>query len=227
MCHQTINSAVILLFCFLASFAEATTISASANFQENGGPKDADQGNPVGDLFTITNDSDIGEISQIMIQLASGLLFDTDILANTAGTAPAFPFTGSTSGPTLVSGSSVADGATQLSLTFANFGPGKSYSFSIDVDRTGQHNDNQNRHVIGNDMNAVFSVTIVGATPNPITLTQEFTGHGQDASAAVLLVPEPTAFSLAVAALGVLLTLAACRHNALGVACPLSETAGK
>jgi hypothetical protein len=198
------------LLCVLIPAARAATISATVSYEEVGGPKDESQGSPIGDLFTITNDSDVGEIAAVFISLSAGLLFDTDYLTDTAGTAPAFPFTAIGVDPILVSGSVVPDGSDALALTFQNFGPGKSFVFQIDVDRTGQQNDNQNRHVIGHVFEAAFSVEFVGLFPeSPVTASGGFDGHGQTANGTVTtsVVPEPAAFPLVGSALATLLVL--------------------
>src|SRR5262245_42316240 len=74
------------LWCVSFWQASAEVLNATVDYQEIGGPRDANQGVPVGDLFTITNHSDIGEITGVTITLANGLLFDTDP-SNAAGTA--------------------------------------------------------------------------------------------------------------------------------------------
>jgi hypothetical protein len=75
------------LLCLVAPHARAAVLSASVVYEEIGGPKDEVQNFAAGDLFTITNNSDIGELSSVMLALADGLLFDTDYLTDVAGTA--------------------------------------------------------------------------------------------------------------------------------------------
>jgi len=188
--------------CLIATApSHAAQISATVTYTEVGGPDDETGGNPVGDVITISNTSDVGEITSLVIQLGANLLFDTDVPSDTAGTDPAFAFSTTTLDPLLVSGANVLDGATQLNLSFSGFGPGEAFTFAIDVDQTGQNNDNQNRQVIGNQFAGTATFTFTGSfVGSPVALNDTFDGSGQTASASVGQdVPEPTGLALALA----------------------------
>jgi hypothetical protein len=191
--------------------ARAAMLTANVSFEEIGSSDDAIAGSPVGDLFKITNTSEMGDLTAVVIALKDGLLFDTDYLTDVAGTSPSFPFVSSTIDPLLVSGSIVPDNASAIALTFQNFGPGKSYSFAIDVDRTGQASDDLNREVPGGDFEGIFSILFVGTFPGGVAMgSGEFDGDGDTAggSVEIVLVPEPGAFGLGCAALAMVLALA-------------------
>jgi hypothetical protein len=207
------------LLCMAAPHAGAAVLSASVMYEEVGGPNDEVQNSPAGDLFTITNSSDIGELNSVTIALANGLLFDTDTFTDVAGTSPSFPFVSTSIDPMLVSGSAVPDGSNVLALTFSGFEPGESYSFSIDVDRTGQQNDNQNRHVIGNDLEAIFSVSFTGSFPGTVVLTQELSGNGQTAEGIVttVVIPEPSTWMLVCSAVAPAILLTVWRKSKVGL----------
>jgi hypothetical protein len=204
-----------LLLC-MAIPARAATISATVTYEEIGATEDEAGGLPVGDVFKITNTSEIGELTAVVIALGNGLLFDTDFVSNTAGTAPSFPFVSSAIDPLLVNGSIVPDGSNTLALNFLNFGPGKSYTFTIDVDRTGQATAGENRQVLGSELSGLFSTVFVGSFPDgPVTGSADFTGDGNTAGGTVTMfvVPEPHTLGLALVALSTLLASRALRPS--------------
>ncbi len=87
------------------------------------------------DRFTVTNDNTTANITAVEIDLngsAGRLIFDT--IAGGSGVEVFQPYRSETDGTGLIGAPVVADGATSLALRFDNFGPGQSYTFSIDVD---------------------------------------------------------------------------------------------
>ncbi len=217
LCHTVTRTWLLppfFLLCMAAPYAGAAMLSVTVTYEEVGGTDDAVGGSPVGDLFTIENNSEVGDLTALVIALDSGLLFDTDYLTDIAGTSPSFPFVSSTIDPVLIGGSVVPDGSNAMAFTFVNFGPGKSYSFQIDVDRTGQATDGENRQVLGGDFDGIFSVVFVGSFPeSPLLNSQEFVGDGDTAGGTVemFVSPEPDGLTLASAALAIMIAVGASR----------------
>jgi hypothetical protein len=118
---------ILAAFCAITGPAAhaACTVSVDISFRE-GAPRDR---------FTIANTSSSASIASVELDLdgsAGRLVFDT--VEGGTGVEVFQPYRSESGDAGLIGAPVVADGATALALQFEQFGPGQSYTFSIDVD---------------------------------------------------------------------------------------------
>lgn len=159
--------ALAILSAISAADAPAAPIllSGSAVFTEEvpEPPKDT-----LPDTFSITNGSGGGvQITSAVISLANSLVFDT--VVGGGGEDPAHPFISTVAGGLGISvAATVSDGGTSITLQFTGFDAGEVFTFSIDVDDPTDNNQNQDRHVVGEEfvgstLQLTFSGPLVGS----------------------------------------------------------------
>ena len=157
-----------VLGCGITSELPAAFITAGAT----GSFTETNTNDQSGDLFSITNNSDVASglrITSISFELATNLAFDVDGFSPNPGS----PFEIVTSVPGGTVSTSLSDGLTLLTLDFTDFDPGEMFEFTIDVDRTMGLGVGQ-KQVMGSAFaGTTFNVTFDGPG-DPFTLSNPF-----------------------------------------------------
>lgn len=200
--HKNVSSLVkgglavsVLAAAVMTGSASAATVSigGDSTFLEQGMEP------TLGDLFTISNTSDAGyQITSIVIDTstsASGVIFDT--VTGGPGNDDGQPFVAdavSAADTGFLSVSGDTDGSQQITLSFTDFDPGETFSFTVDLDDAALFVNGID--FAGSTLTAVFD----GALIDPTTLTATYSGGHTSAlatvSGEVTVVPVPAAVYL-------------------------------